>query len=297
MPTNEQRRETAKRKLERQLERRAAQARKRRILTIIGATVAAIAVIGAVVATVVITNRDSGDQTASAATTTTTATTSAAAEPAAPQSTPPAAGVRCTRRPGCRLPVPGVSGAGEQAGKPAADRQGADRPRAGQRQHGDQPGRYRVALDTGNSPCTVNSFASLAQQGYFNDTSCHRLTTTEGLAVLQCGDPTGQHRRPGLPVRQRIPDLPVPAGRSCAAAAGGVPARHAGDGQRRSRHQRQPVLPGVSGSELPPNYTAFGAVDETGLATLDKIAEAGVAGGQQDGKPNLDVMIKSIQLD
>ena len=68
VPTNEQRRETAKRKLERQLERRAAQARKRRILTIIGATVAAIAVIGAVVATVVITNRDSGDRTASAAT-------------------------------------------------------------------------------------------------------------------------------------------------------------------------------------------------------------------------------------
>ena len=47
MPTNEQRRETAKRKLERQLERREAQARKRRIFTIIGATLAVVAVIGA----------------------------------------------------------------------------------------------------------------------------------------------------------------------------------------------------------------------------------------------------------
>ncbi|HEX7827148.1 MAG TPA: peptidylprolyl isomerase, partial [Mycobacterium sp.] len=39
MPTNEQRRATAKRKLERQLERRAAQERRRRQFTIIGSVV------------------------------------------------------------------------------------------------------------------------------------------------------------------------------------------------------------------------------------------------------------------
>ena len=38
-------------------------------------------------------------------------------------------------------------------------------------------------------------------------------------------------------------------------------------------------------SKLPPNYTVFGKIDDTGLATLDKIAAAGVAGGGQDGKP------------
>ena len=59
MPTNEQRRATAKRKLERQLERRAAQARRRRLYTIIASVVGAIVVVAAVVATVVITNRDS----------------------------------------------------------------------------------------------------------------------------------------------------------------------------------------------------------------------------------------------
>src|SRR3954470_9718341 len=64
VPTNEQRRATAKRKLDRQLERRAEKARKRRIYTIVGSAVAAIVVIGAIVATVVITNRDSGSQTA-----------------------------------------------------------------------------------------------------------------------------------------------------------------------------------------------------------------------------------------
>src|SRR3954454_11661313 len=31
-----------------------------------------------------------------------------------------------------------------------------------------------IQLDNGKAPCTVNSFASLAQQGYFDGTSCHR---------------------------------------------------------------------------------------------------------------------------
>jgi peptidyl-prolyl cis-trans isomerase B (cyclophilin B) len=50
-------------------------------------------------------------------------------------------------------------------------------------------------------------------------------------------------------------------------------------------------------SQLPPNYTAFGTIDQTGLATLDKIAAAGVDGGGSDGKPKLPVQVKSIQLD
>ena len=103
-------------------------------------------------------------------------------------------------------------------------------------------------LDNGKSPCTVNSFASLAQQGFFNDTPCHRLTTSESLSVLQCGDPTGQGTGgPGYqfaneyPTNQYQPDDPT------LETAGGLSARHAGDGQRRARHQRQPVLPGVQG--------------------------------------------------
>ena len=58
MPTNEQRRETAKRKLERQLEHRARQAKRRRILLIAVGIVAAVAVVGAVVAVVI---KDKGE--------------------------------------------------------------------------------------------------------------------------------------------------------------------------------------------------------------------------------------------
>src|SRR5699024_10516137 len=51
-------------------------------------------------------------------------------------------------------------------------------------------GDLAVTLDAAAPPCTVNSFLSLAEQEYFDDTDCHRLTT-EGIFVLQCGDPTG----------------------------------------------------------------------------------------------------------
>lgn len=39
------------------------------------------------------------------------------------------------------------------------------------------------------APITVTSLAALAKGKYFDSTYCHRLTT-EGLYVLQCGDPT-----------------------------------------------------------------------------------------------------------
>ena len=49
-------------------------------------------------------------------------------------------------------------------------------------------------------------------------------------------------------------------------------------------------------SELPPAYTVFGTVDETGLATIDKIAKAGIVGGGDDGAPVTTVTIHSVRL-
>ena len=45
-----------------------------------------------------------------------------------------------------------------------------------------------LVLDADAAPCTVNSFASLAEQGYFDDTTCHRII---GGFMIQCGDPGG----------------------------------------------------------------------------------------------------------
>jgi peptidyl-prolyl cis-trans isomerase B (cyclophilin B) len=159
-------------------------------------------------------------------------------------------------------------------------------------------GNIGLQLDNAKSPCTVNSFANLAQQGFFNDTPCHRLTTSEGLAVLQCGDPTGQGSGgPGYqfdneyPTDQFQPDDPK-LGQPLVYPRGTLAMANAGPGTNGSQ-----FFLVYKDSELPPNYTVFGTIDQTGLATLDKIAAAGTADGSQDGKPKDDVQVKSILLD
>jgi peptidyl-prolyl cis-trans isomerase B (cyclophilin B) len=293
VPTNEQRRATAKRKLERQLERRAAKERQRRIYTIVGSIVAAVVVIGAIVATVVVTNKDSGTKTASAATT--TPTSALPDKPAAPGQLP-AFAAPANLGGHCQYPA-----SPEKASKPV------NPPRTGKiptdpaqvsASMATNQGNIGLQLDNAKSPCTVNSFASLAQQGFFNDTPCHRLTTSDGLAVLQCGDPTGQGSGgPGYqfeneyPTDQFQPDDPK-LGQPVVYPRGTLAMANAGPGTNGSQ-----FFLVYKDSQLPPNYTVFGTIDQTGLATLDKIAAAGTADGSPDGKPKDDVKVKSILLD
>ena len=51
-------------------------------------------------------------------------------------------------------------------------------------------GPITMELDGAKAPQTVASFLGLAKSGYWADSPCHRLTT-DGIFVLQCGDPTG----------------------------------------------------------------------------------------------------------
>ena len=293
MPTNEQRRATAKRKLERQLERRAEKARKRRIYTIIGSTLAAIVVIGAVVATVVITNRDSGSQTASAATTTSTAPVPEV--PGAPGALPAFAAPAGLGQ-DCQYPA-SAEKASKEVKAPRTGQVPTDPAQISASMETNQ-GDIGLMLDNGKAPCTVNSFANLAQSGFFNETPCHRLTTSEGLSVLQCGDPTGEGTGgPGYefaneyPTNQYQPDDPA-LQQPLVYPRGTLAMANAGPGTNGSQ-----FFLVYKDSQLPPNYTVFGTIDETGLATLDKIAAGGVAGGGQDGKPATDVQVKSILLD
>ena len=159
-------------------------------------------------------------------------------------------------------------------------------------------GAIGLQLDNGKAPCTVNNFASLAAQGYFDTTTCHRLTTSPELGVLQCGDPTGTgtggpgYRFPNeYPTNQfRLSDpamktpLLYPRGTLAMANAG----------------------PGTNGSQfflvykdsaLPPTYTVFGRIDRTGLLTLDKVADGGVADGSDDGKPAQSLTIESVRVE
>jgi peptidyl-prolyl cis-trans isomerase B (cyclophilin B) len=301
VPTNEQRRETAKRKLERQLERRADQDRRRRLWTIVGSAVAAVVAIAAVVTLVLMNRNDSADVTASADTTP-AETTAADAADGRPTAAPPADGKLPPFTPAANLGAncmyPMAEPPSRKVNSPRAGKVPTDPPLVSVSMSTSQ-GNIGLQLDNAKAPCTVNSFASLAQQGFFNDTPCHRLTTAPGLAVLQCGDPTGLGTGgPGYGFFNEYPTDQYP---------------------QNDPGARQPVLyprgtvamantgqPGSNGSQfflvyrdsqLPPQYTVFGTIDETGLATLDKIAEAGVAGGDEDGKPAVDVRVKSIALD
>ncbi|WP_099022028.1 peptidylprolyl isomerase [Mycolicibacterium palauense] len=297
MPTNEQRRETAKRKLERQLERREAKARRRRLLTLVGGAVAVVAVI-AVVATVLI-NRD--DSTGSVAGADTTTASPAPGGDGGPTTPPPANGQLPPFTPaadlGANCQYPATGAASKDATPPRTGKVPTDPAQVSASMSTNQ-GNIGLQLDNAKSPCTVNSFASLAQQGYFNDTPCHRLTTSPSLSVLQCGDPTGTGTGgPGYQFANEYPTDQYPAGDPGAQQPvlyprGTLAMANAGPGTNGSQ-----FFLVYQDSQLPPQYTVFGTIDETGLATLDRIAAAGVQGGQGDGKPALDVQIKSIQLD
>ena len=291
MPTNEQRRAAAKRKLERQLERREQRAKRQRLITIIASVTGVLVVVGAVVATVVITSKDSPE--------TTSASTTTSLDPTAPQ---PASD-------GTLPPFVAPAGLGQDCQYPAAGEASrkVDPPRTGKIPMDEAEISVSMATDQGNiglmlnnaqAPCTSNSFASLAGQGYFNDTPCHRLTTSDSLSVLQCGDPTGQGTGgPGYefaneyPTNQYQPDNPA-LQQPVLYPRGTLARANAGAGTNGSQ-----FFLVYKDSQLPPNYTVFGTIDETGLATLDKIAGAGVEGGGQDGPPATKVQVKTIQLD
>jgi peptidyl-prolyl cis-trans isomerase B (cyclophilin B) len=290
VPTNEQRRATAKRKLERQLERRAEKERKRRRYMIIGSVVGAVVVIAAVVATIVITKKDSDSQTAGAASTTTTS-----AGPSAPGALP-AFATPAGLGDNCQYPA-SAEKASKDVKPPRAGKVPTDPAQISASMSTDQ-GNIGLMLDNGKAPCTVNSFANLAQQGYFNDTPCHRLTTADALSVLQCGDPTGKGSGgPGYsfaneyPTNQYQPDDPKLT-EPVLYPRGTIAMANAGPNTNGSQ-----FFLVYKDSKLPPGYTAFGTIDKTGLATLDKIAGAGVAGGGDDGPPATPVKVKSILLD
>ncbi|MEU4595553.1 peptidylprolyl isomerase [Nocardia sp. GTS18] len=142
-------------------------------------------------------------------------------------------------------------------------------------------GTVELELDAAAAPRTVNSFAFLAGEGYFDHTRCHRLTT-EGIFVLQCGDPTATGLGgPGYKFGdENLAGAVYPAGTVAMANAG----------------------PGTNGSQfflvyrdstLPPNYTPFGRV-VSGMDALTTIANGGVAGGGSDGTPLAEVVLDQV---
>ena len=144
-----------------------------------------------------------------------------------------------------------------------------------------------LTLDAASTPCTVNSFVSLAEQGFYDDTPCPRIGDLEGFGILQCGDPTGTSSGgPGYSFADELScDEIYPAGTLAMANAGA------------DTNGSQFFLV-VRDSQFPPDYTVFGTIDEAGLKTIDAIAAEGNDGANPagGGAPNKDVTIEKVTI-
>ncbi len=283
MAGNRRERELARAKAERQQERRTAkESQRRRTQQIIGVVVGLAVVIGAVVWFAL---GRTGDTVADDTSPTPAPTAEPTAQPTAPPTPAPTPAPTSTGQPvaGCTAPP-------------------AVRPDDLQYPEGPdqviQPGTsYTLDLATNCGPITiatlpeaapetVNSMVFLAEQGYFDLTACHRLTT-EGIFVLQCGDPAGNGTGgPGY----AVPDENLPPDGAANYPAGTVAMANAGPGTAGSQ-----FFIVYADTTLPPAYTIWGEVT-AGLDQVQAIAAAGVSGGGADGPPAQQVVIEQATV-
>ena len=257
MPTEKQRRQAAQRHLQKQLERRAQQtARRRRNLAIVATVVSVLVVVGAVLLlTGVFSGDDENDTTAAA-------DTGACSYVAADTSMNPDAT-------DVGVPSGDVPTSGTQAVTMSTN-------------FGD----IGLTLDQENAPCAAGALVYLAEQGFFDDTNCHRETNSPNLQVLQCGDPSGTGRG-GAAF-----DYPTQATGEETYPRGTVAMANSGQGSDGSQF----FLVFGDSLEGNPNYTVVGTIDEAGLAVLDSIAARGIADGAADGPPAEPVTITAMTV-
>lgn len=146
-------------------------------------------------------------------------------------------------------------------------------------------GDITIELDPSAAPATVNSFAFLADAGYFDGTASHRIV--EGF-MMQAGDPTATGRGgPGYTIPDELPD--------------------AGELYRRGIVAMANAGPNTSGSQffimhgdsaLPPSFSIFGEVID-GFEVLDTIAALPVAAkapGAEISTPVVTLYIDGIDI-
>jgi peptidyl-prolyl cis-trans isomerase B (cyclophilin B) len=149
-----------------------------------------------------------------------------------------------------------------------------------------------VELDGAAAPQAVSSTISLAQSGFYDGVSCHRLTR-DNIWVLQCGDPAGDGTGgPGYsygPVENAPADGQYPAG-TIAMARQPTNAYSQGS-QFFIVYEDTQLTPDEAGG-----YTVIGQVT-SGLDQLKSgITDAGTADGGTDGAPAVPVTITGFTI-
>jgi len=258
--SNKRERELARKKYERQQERRAARALERKRRNRIAAVVAGLAVVAVAVLAIVLSSRSN---------TSTTASDTPSANPSASSSVSAKA---CAKAP---TPTTKTQTWSAPGGSPLPTSPPTFMKLA------TNCGDIVIQMDTAKAPKTTQSMAFLASQKYFELSDCFRLTVT-GLYILQCGSPTNKNTGgPGY----TVPDENLPAKGDNNYPAGTVAMANSG--------------PGTSGSQffivykdttLGPDYTIWGKV-VSGLDVVQNVAAAGVQTGAGAPAPNQAIVI------
>ena len=146
-------------------------------------------------------------------------------------------------------------------------------------------GEIQIEADGISAPLTVISMSYLANKGFFDKSPCHRVTT-QGIFVLQCGDPSGTGS--GGPA-YTAPDENLPKMSANSYPAGSVAMANSGPNTNGSQF----FIVYDDNSQLGPNYTLWGKVVK-GLEIVKAVAALGSdnsnpAGG---GVPNQPITIE-----
>ena len=148
-------------------------------------------------------------------------------------------------------------------------------------------GPVKIILDWAKAPCTVNSFVSLADQAYFDDTKCHRLADS-GIFILQCGDPSGTGKGgPGYEFANETDGTET-------YTQGAVAMANGGPGSNGSQFFL--VWADSTSLDRKRNFTVFGRMDKASRDVVAAMAEEGQDGSNPDGtgRPNNPCEIERV---
>jgi peptidyl-prolyl cis-trans isomerase B (cyclophilin B) len=135
-----------------------------------------------------------------------------------------------------------------------------------------------------SAPIAVTTMLSLARNGFFNETLCHRLTTNE-IYLLHCGDPTATGMGQ-LSFEYDNENLPKSIENNYPAGTVGI-----WNSEVISNGSQFFIV--YEDSSLPPSYTIWGKVTK-GLDIVRAIAKDGVVNGKSDGSPKRKIAIERV---